>query len=146
MRQTNWKRIPSASSAAGEALFVSTARERVMQQRRMMESGYAPVEGGELYYETLGEGPVIVLIHAAVADHRMWEDQFYLFGESHRVVRYDGRGFGKSRTADDEFSDRQDLAELMDHLGIEKAHLIGNSRGGQLAIEFALQFPERVLS
>jgi 3-oxoadipate enol-lactonase len=113
---------------------------------RVTQTGLAPVNGGELYYETLGEGEAILLIHAGVADHRMWDDQFYLFGIGHRVIRYDTRGFGKSRTESVEFSNRQDIVDLMDHLGVEKAHLIGNSRGGQIAIDFALEFPDRVHS
>lgn len=112
----------------------------------VMKTGYAPVHGGELYYEDLGEGEAIILIHAGVADHRMWDDQFYLFGIDRRVIRYDTRGFGRSKTESVEFSNRQDIADLMVHLGIEKAHLIGNSRGGQIAVDFALEFPDRVLS
>lgn len=113
---------------------------------RILKTGFAPVHGGELYYEALGEGETILLIHAGVADHRMWDDQFYLFGIDRRVIRYDTRGFGKSRTENTEFSNRQDVVDLMSHIGCEKAHIIGVSRGGQIAVDFAVEFPDRVLS
>jgi 3-oxoadipate enol-lactonase len=114
--------------------------------RLVAQTAFAPVKGGELHYESLGEGEAIVFIHAGVADHRMWDDQFYVFGIDHHVIRYDTRGFGKSRTESVEFSNRQDVIDLMDHLGVEKAHLIGCSRGGQIAVDTAVEFPDRVLS
>ena len=56
-------------------------------------SGYAPVENGELYYDVTGEGPALLLIHAGVADHTMWEPQLEPFSRSHMVITYDTRGF-----------------------------------------------------
>ena len=107
-------------------------------------SGYAPVENGELYYEVAGEGHPLLLIHAGVADCRMWDEQFAAFAERYRVIRYDTRGFGLSRTEATSFSNRQDVADLFRHLGVERAHVIGVSRGGQIAVDFALEFPEMV--
>jgi len=107
-------------------------------------NGYAPVRNGELYYETQGEGYPLVLIHAGVADHTMWDAQVPAFARRFRVIRYDTRGYGKSRTEDTEFSNRQDLLDLLDHLQVPAAHVIGISRGGQIAIDFTLEHPERV--
>src|SRR5690242_927607 len=101
-----------------------------------MKSGYAPVENGELYYEVVGTGPVILLLHAAVADHTMWDPQMEAFSKAHTVVRYDLRGFGLSRTQDTSFSNGQDIHDLLTHLGIDRATLIGNSRGGHFALNF----------
>ena len=109
-----------------------------------VSSGYAPVENGELYYEAAGDGHPLLLIHAGVADRRMWDDQFAAFAERFRVIRYDTRGYGMSRTEATAFSNRQDVADLLRHLGVERAHVIGVSRGGQIAVDFTLEYPEMV--
>ena len=106
--------------------------------------GFAPVSRGQLYYEAAGSGKPVLLIHAGIADCNMWDEQFILFSQAYRVIRYDARGFGKSCTETAEFSNRQDILDLFDHLDIEQACLIGISRGGQIAIDFALEHPERV--
>jgi pimeloyl-ACP methyl ester carboxylesterase len=110
----------------------------------MAETGFLEGEDARLYYEVTGSGPALVLIHAGIADSRMWDAEFAEFSRHCRVVRYDTRGYGQSDTEAVEFSNRQDLARLLDHLGIERATLVGVSRGGQIASDFALEFPERV--
>lgn len=107
-------------------------------------TGFAPVQDGELYYEAVGEGHPLVLLHAGIADCRMWNDSFSALARHYRVIRYDARGFGRSRTQDVSFSDRQDLSDLLDHLGVERAFVLGASRGGQIALDFALEHPGRV--
>ena len=109
------------------------------------ESGYADVsDGGRLYWEHAGRGPVIVLIHAGLWDRRIWDAQMEPFAESHRVVRYDLRGFGRSSPLEQPFSAREDLAELLGALGIDQAALVGCSIGGGLAVDFAIEFPRSV--
>lgn len=108
------------------------------------ETGYAPVMGGELYFEIAGQGPPVVLIHAGVSTHEMWDEQWGLFTQRYRVVKYDTRGFGRSRTAAVEFSNRQDVRDVMNHVGMPSATLIGVSRGGAISIDFALEFPSMV--
>jgi 3-oxoadipate enol-lactonase len=115
-----------------------------MSQEQTTRTGYAPVESGELYYETVGSGPAILLLHAGVADHTMWEPQIAPFSKGHQAITYDQRGFGKSRTESAPFSNRQDIYDLLAHLGVEKATLVGNSRGGIYALDFALEHPEMV--
>jgi 3-oxoadipate enol-lactonase len=107
-------------------------------------SGFAPVFKGQLYYEVAGSGQPVLFIHAGVADCSMWNDQFDFFSQYYRVIRYDTRGFGKSHTETTEFSHRQDIIELFKNLGVERACVIGISRGGQIAIDFTLEHPERV--
>jgi len=109
-----------------------------------LKSGFAPAFKGQLYYEVTGTGQSILLIHAGVADCSMWDDQFDLFSHSYQVIRYDTRGFGKSRTETTEFSNRQDILDLLNHLGVDKAVVIGISRGGQIAIDFTIEHPEHV--
>jgi pimeloyl-ACP methyl ester carboxylesterase len=109
------------------------------------ESGTLQTEGGPLYYEVAGEGHPVLLIHAGIADHTMWDGQWEAFASRYRVVRYDTRAYGKSPVEKDHpFSNRQDIYELFRHLGIERAHVIGVSRGGQIATDFTLEHPEIV--
>lgn len=108
------------------------------------QTGFLDVEGGQLHYEVAGEGQPLALIHAGIADSRMWDDQFEVFAERYRAVRYDTRGFGKSKTESVSFSNRQDLYDLLKHLGAANAFVLGVSRGGQIAIDFTLEHPEMV--
>src|SRR5436309_15289174 len=73
----------------------------------------------------------------------MWDEQFPVFAEHFRVIRYDTRAFGKSVTEDVAFSNRQDTCDLLDHLGIERTYIIAVSRGGSIAIDFTLEHPDR---
>jgi len=114
--------------------------------RTNIQKGYADSDGARLYYEILGEGPELVLVHAGVADRRMWDDQFEAFAERFRVVRYDQRGFGETKYADRPFSHRADLHNLLRHLKIDRAHLAGASAGGGIVLDFALEHPEAALS
>ena len=109
-----------------------------------VETGFVKVSGARLHYEAAGLGHPLLLIHAGVADCRMWDALFPVFAQQFRVVRYDTRGFGKSLTEDVSFSNRQDVSELLDHLGIDRTYVIGVSRGGSIAIDFTLEHPERV--
>jgi len=108
------------------------------------KSGYLPVENGELYYEVSGAGHPLILIHAGVADHRMWDEQVAAFAPHYRVIRYDTRGFGKTRTQAASYSNRQDVLDLLNHLDVERAYVLGLSRGGQIAVDFTVEHPERV--
>jgi len=111
-----------------------------------VEAGFAEVNGTKLYYEVAGTGYPFVLAHGHLLDRRSWDDQFAVFAEKYRVVRYDQRGFGDSGLIKqgEAYSDRQDLYELMKFLGIESAYLMGVSGGGSLAIDFTLEHPEKV--
>ncbi|HET6884599.1 MAG TPA: alpha/beta fold hydrolase [Rubrobacteraceae bacterium] len=110
---------------------------------RRQESGFAEVDDASLYYEILGEGEPLVLLHAGIADRRMWDEQFGAFAERNRVVRYDRRDFGRSALLEGPYSHHDDLRGLLDHLGIERASFVGCSMGGGAVIDFALSNPER---
>jgi 3-oxoadipate enol-lactonase len=107
---------------------------------------YLPVRGGNLYYETAGEGTPLVFVHAGFLDSRMWDDQFQLFAKGKRVIRYDVRGFGRSSTPSEEYSDAEDLFALLKHLNIENTSILGNSNGGRIALDFASVHPTMVKS
>jgi len=110
------------------------------------ETGYVEFPGSKIYYEVDGDGPALTFIHACVAHLRMWDAQVEAFRDRYTVVRYDIRGFGRSRTEDVPFATRDDLRRVLDHLGIEQTHLVGNSCGGSIAIDFTLENPKRVCS
>jgi 3-oxoadipate enol-lactonase len=107
-------------------------------------SGTADVHGARLYYEVAGEGYPLVLIHAGIADSRMWDVQFRTFAQDYFVVRYDMRGYGRSKIVPGDFAYYEDLAGLLNALNIESASLIGASLGGSTAIDFTLAYPDRV--
>jgi 3-oxoadipate enol-lactonase len=109
-------------------------------------SGFMDVPGAKLYYEADGSGPAVTLIHAGVAHLRMWDEQVAAWRDRWQVIRYDTRGFGRTLTEDVPYSNRDDLRRLLDHLGVERTHLVGLSRGGSIALDFTLEHPQRVAS
>lgn len=112
----------------------------------MTESGFVEVPGGRLYYEVEGAGHPLLLIHGGLGSLRMWDEQVPAFAEHYRVIRYDTRGFGRSETEDVPFSNRADAAAVLAHVGAASCHLIGQSRGGSIALDFTLERPDLVRS
>ena len=108
--------------------------------------GLMSVGSTKLYYEVAGEGAPVVLLHGGWLNSEQWDDQFSILSRRYRVVRYDFRGAGRSPLGEGEWSHYEDLAALLKGLGIERAHLVGLSAGGQIAIDFAITHPEAVLS
>jgi alpha-beta hydrolase superfamily lysophospholipase len=106
------------------------------------DRGRVRVDGAELYYEVVGEGRTLVLLHDGLLDRRVWDDQFVAFSRLYRTIRYDRRGYGKSSAPDRPFSDVSDLQRLLRHLGTAQAYLLGMSNGGKVALELALEHPE----
>ncbi|MFC1556053.1 alpha/beta fold hydrolase [candidate division KSB1 bacterium] len=109
-----------------------------------LKTGYIELEGSRLYYEEKGSGRPVIMIHGGMLDRRMWDDQFDLFAEKYRVIRYDVRAHGKSGGADSTFIDSEDLHVLVHQLDIESAAIFGLSMGGQIATDFAIAHPQRV--
>ncbi len=111
----------------------------------------ATINGVELYYESSGEGFPIVWCHEFAGDYRSWELQVRFFSRLYRNVTWNYRGYPPSAVPDDPAAYSQehladDLLGLLDHLGIEQAHLVGLSMGGSLVLAFALAHPERCRS
>jgi pimeloyl-ACP methyl ester carboxylesterase len=130
----------------GSVSMIIAAAAACASSAARVESGTLPVPGGELYYEVAGSGDPVVLIHGGFGDRRMWDDQFDVLARDYRVLRYDHRGFGRSPAPDTTYSPIRDLLQLLDRAEMDRAHLVGNSLGGALAITFALLHPERVRS
>ena len=111
-----------------------------------MTSGTAEIAGVGLYYEAIGTGPPVVLLHDGLLDCRVWDDQFKALSEAYRVVRYDMRGHGRSEMPASELSHVEDLHGLLGFLEVERAHLLGLSNGGRISLDFSLAYPEMVES
>jgi pimeloyl-ACP methyl ester carboxylesterase len=104
---------------------------------------YVETNGTRLYYEEAGAGQTVVLIHGFTLDTRMWDDQFLTLARHFRVIRYELRGFGRSSLPTEEsYSHIEDLRGLLDHLGVAQAALVGLSKGGGVALDFALSYPQ----
>ena len=104
----------------------------------------AVINGARIHYERAGEGMPVILLHAGVADHRMWGPQVKAFAKQFDVIAPDMRGFGKSELPPQRWSPVADVLGLVDDLRLKPAHVVGCSIGGGLAIDFALEHPERM--
>ncbi|MFE4311387.1 alpha/beta fold hydrolase [Streptomyces sp. NPDC056891] len=98
-----------------------------------------------LSHDLAGQGPTtVLLLHSGVCDRRMWDGQFHALAEAgHRVVRCDLRGFGDT-PVDAAHTHADDVRELLDHLGVERAAVVGSSFGGKVALELAVRHPGHV--
>jgi 3-oxoadipate enol-lactonase len=109
----------------------------------MPDSGFVEVEGARIYYEADGHGHPLLLIHGGLGDLRMWQDQIPALAERHRVIRYDTRGWGRTEVEPVGYMDHEDAAAVLDHFGATSAYVVGQSRGGAIALDFVLAYPER---
>jgi pimeloyl-ACP methyl ester carboxylesterase len=109
-----------------------------------IEAGLLAYNNASLYYETAGGGRAVVFIHAGIADGRMWDKQFLVFAERYRVLRYDQRGYGRTTAQPATYSHLNDLEAVLHYLNVERAYLIGCSKGGRLALDYALAHPAHV--
>lgn len=118
------------------------------------QRGTVERDGEDIYWELIstGEGddrPAVVLSHGAGGSHAAWYQQVPALAPRYRVVTWDSRGFGNSTNRADAPSApaaAADLAAVLDHLGIQRAHLVSQSMGGWHISAFALEHPGRVLS
>jgi len=120
------------------------SQEFETQIKLKADSGYVNVEGGKLFYEIAGKGEYIVLLHDGILHREIWDAQFPVLAQKYRVVRYDRRGFGKSSSPEAPFSHVDDLHQLFVQLKIDKAIVFGMSAGGGIAVNFTLQYPDKV--
>ncbi len=112
-----------------------------------MSERYVDVPGGRLSVHDFGEGPPLLLLHANIADSWAWEPLTpFLLEAGYRVVAFDQRACGSSHTEDVDYSNRADTTAVMDALGLGLAALVGNSVGGQIAVDTAVEFPDRVVA
>lgn len=116
-----------------------------------MHEGYAELPGAKIFYiDTGGSGVPVVFLHAATGSSRVWEYQIPAFtAAGYRVLAFDRRGWGRTvvdPTAPQTAAGADDLRGLLDHLGVERVHLVATAAGAFVVLDFALSFPERVRS
>ena len=114
-------------------------------------NGCLSLDGDEVYFETVGpaDAPVVVLGHGAGGNHAIWFQQVPVFAPDYRVVTWDQRGFGLSTNRNGLANPRtatSDLLAILDHLEVERAHVVGQSLGGWAVMGLAVAHPDRVRS
>lgn len=110
-----------------------------------LRGSYVEVDGGKLYYEECGSAPqAVVLVHDGVLDSAAWDDVWPAFCAHFHTIRYDRRGYGRSPVATQGFYAADDLAAILHHLKIKRAAIVASSHGGEITINFALDYPEMV--
>lgn len=108
---------------------------------------FADLNGVSHFYEETGDGERLIFIHGLGSSHEFWKKQVPALSQTHRVTTYDGRGSGKTEKPIGAYTIEdlaEDLRALLDHLGEERAIIVGLSMGGGVAQTFALAYPERV--
>ena len=108
---------------------------------------YAEVNGINLYYETHGQGRPLILLHGGLGSGEMFGPTLPALAEKHKVIAVDLQGHGRTADIDRPIDPRlmaDDIAALIDHLGLEKPDLVGYSLGGGVAFFTASKYPEKV--
>lgn len=108
---------------------------------------FTTCNGIKVFYEIHGRGTPLILISGLGGDHYFWQSSLTTLSEKFQVITFDTRGIGQTDAPEEPYSMElfvADLLALMDNLGIDKAQLLGFSMGGNIALSFALQHPERV--
>ncbi len=137
-RLAAWCWLACLVSACGSMRTVTTASMPLM-------SGTVPVNDTELFFEERGTGDtVLVFIPGGQVDHRQWDAQVADLSDTYTTLRYDVRGFGRSGPTGQPYSHHEDLRALLDARKHERVVLIGLSLGGRIAVDFCLEYPERV--
>src|SRR4051794_7298784 len=116
----------------------------------MSESGYADVNGVHMYYETHGEGTPLVLLHGGMLRADLnFAGLIPPLARKHRVIGVEMQGHGGTADTEREITPAalaSDVVGLLDHLGIDRAHVLGHSMGGAVTMELAISHPDRVRS
>jgi CubicO group peptidase (beta-lactamase class C family)/pimeloyl-ACP methyl ester carboxylesterase len=137
------------STFLGSSIYAPMVRTALDEARdRRTKRAFAAIDGGRLYYEDSGSGTPVIFLHGHSFDRRQWEPQARALERSHRVIRYDLCGYGRSSEPQEgqAFLHADDLRRFMDALGIRRAHLVGLSLGGFVVTDFIALFPGRALS
>ena len=108
-------------------------------------------DGVQLWFEETGSGTPLIFVHEFAGDHRSWEPQLRHFGQRYRAITYAARGYPPSAVPNDPAAYGQnraadDVAAVLDHLGIDRAHVVGLSMGGFATLHFGFRHPDRARS
>ena len=112
---------------------------------------YAQSSGARLYFEESGDGHPIIFVHEFGSDCRQWESQVRWFSRQYRCITFNARGYPPSEVPEDDSSYGQDhatddIAAVLKHLAIDKAHVVGLSMGAFATLHFGLRYPEKATS
>jgi 3-oxoadipate enol-lactonase len=112
---------------------------------RPTPGAFVEVEAGKLFYEECGTGPdAVILIHDGIAHSAVWDDVWPTFCKRFHTIRYDRRGYGRSPASGTWYTETEDLATLLRNRKVSHSVLVGSSHGGELSIDFTLQYPSLV--
>jgi pimeloyl-ACP methyl ester carboxylesterase len=149
------RRTLISTLAAAGAIHVATGRLRAQAGPGTAtpavtgdaQTGYAPVNGLEMYYEIHGAGEPLVLLHGAFAMTDLWRPMLEALASNRQVIALDFQGHGRTADIDrpfnyEDFAD--DVAALMEHLELPQADIVGYSMGGMTALQIAIRHPELV--
>ena len=108
-------------------------------------------DGTRLYFEETGAGTPVVFVHEFAGDCRSWETQLRFLGRSFRCIAFNARGFPPSDVPEDgarysQAHARDDIVAVLDHLKIDRAHIVGLSMGGFATLHFGIAYPQRARS
>lgn len=112
-----------------------------------MTSGYALINGVELYYATLGQGSPVILLHGGIANSDYWGKLVPVLARHHRVIIMDSRGHGRSSRDQCPYSYdlmTSDVIRLMDYLHIARSDVVGWSDGAIIGLDMAMNYPDRM--
>src|SRR5258707_14407240 len=102
---------------------------------------FVDVEAGKVYYEECGTGPdAVILIHDGLGHSAVWDDVWPTFCKRFHAIRYDRRGYGRTPASTTWYAETEDLAALLRNRKVNHAILVGSSHGGELSIDFTLQY------
>ncbi len=111
------------------------------------ETIWIDVPNGRLAAQDEGEGPPVVLVHSAVVNRRSWNGVVpALVAAGYRVIRWDMRGFGESSTEEVSYQPHADVLAVMDHFGVGRAAVAGNSMGAAFMLDAVIASPERFVA
>jgi pimeloyl-ACP methyl ester carboxylesterase len=151
--------VAGAAALAGSAPAAMTRQTQLAQGRgggpaalAKATGSYAITDGGiRLYYEETGTGRPVVFVHEFAGDLRSWEPQMRHFGRRYRCIAFNARGYPPSDVPESVNGYSQtfaadDIKAVLDHLAIDRGHVVGLSMGGFAVLHFGLRYPNRALS
>jgi pimeloyl-ACP methyl ester carboxylesterase len=127
---------------------IGFARDGLLTAGGGAEMPQANVNGIRLFYKVQGQGEALVLVPGLGAGHTAWFRQLHAFKKHYQVITFDPRSIGRSDRPKQLYGFKalaDDVVGLMDHLAIKRAHILGQSLGGLVAQEVAIDYPDRVL-
>ena len=139
---------PGARASAKQLNLVQIQQHQTMKTAALPTTGYAPVNGVNMYYEVHGTGEPVVLLHGSfMTITTNWQDMIAALSMTRTVVAVEMQGHGRTRDIERDFSYESladDIAALVDYLNVGKADVIGYSMGGGVAMQVAIRHPAQV--